>query len=119
MQGVESPGPDDQEFEEEGITYRWNPVHRKYLPDGLHIDADRERTGGTTKCSSEPVAAAAAAAEVPEYTAEMMRFEATAEPVVTLEDARREEEESAALAEKLQDVKEQGGKVRHVNPVPP
>lgn len=82
------------------MTYRWNAARRKYLPDGLAVDA------------AEPAPVAAAPAEVPEYTAEMMRFEATAEPVVTLEEAQREEAESAALAEKLQDAKEQGGKVR-------
>lgn len=82
IQGAATPEPDDQVFEEDGITYRWNPSLRKFVPDNL-------------------AEAPAPAQELQAYTPEMMQFSADVEPTITLEEERVREEESAALAEKL------------------
>jgi hypothetical protein len=91
VQGASTPEPQDQVFEEDGITYRWNASLRKYVPDDLPE-------------------AELPAQKMPEYTAEMMQFAGDTEPTVTLEEARAAEEESAALAENLEAT--QGQKVR-------
>ena len=91
MQEPSSPPAEDREFvDDDGTHFVWDPALRKFRP-------------------AEPSADAAAAP--PDYTADMMRFEGTAEEQITLAEAKAQEEESQALAEKLAEAKAQGGKV--------
>ena len=135
-----SPPPDERHFvDDDGTEFSWDPALRKFRPAELPADnaaatAAANSSGGATAGAAQVGAASAAqsAAEqaaaagvgqggaaagaaqpaaVPEYTPDMMRFQGNDEEMVTLEEAKAQEAESAALAEQLQEARAQGNKV--------